>query len=311
MQQPIIIATDGSSLGNPGPGGWAWVATKDRWAAGGLPKATNQVAELFAVLAALRTIPTHIPVAFHVDSQYVLKTCTAWIPVWKENEWRKSDGKIIANLSLIQEIDRLLTKRRAPVTFTWVRGHNGHALNETADKLCTAASNAVRSGKPVTTGPGWNGNGSPALPGGHVNQGNPDRAAGRSKPANSVSGRQAQPTRGTAKPTTSRKKTDTSMTTGGPIRTRIKPVADPATRARERVIKQEDRFAGLTRPPRVRAQPGYTAPAPTPSPASNSTGKPGTPGKPGTVRQMSTEPRFCPACNGPINPVTYECRCSD
>jgi ribonuclease HI len=153
----IVVATDGSSLGNPGPAGWAWIVHRDCWAAGGLPRATNQAAELFAILAALRAIPLHVPIHIRTDSQYALKACSIWLAGWKANDWQRSNGQPVANITLMKELDRVLTARRVPATWEWVKGHSGNTMNEAADKRCTAAAKAVKDHLVVPTGPGWTG----------------------------------------------------------------------------------------------------------------------------------------------------------
>ena len=151
----IVAATDGSSMGNPGPSGWAWYVDQQRWAAGGMENSTNQQAELFAVLALLRAVPKDVPLLVRTDSQYTLKSCTEWMRGWKARGWRKADGKPVMNLGLMKELDAALAARTAKTSFEWVRGHRGDFLNEAADSRCTAASRAVRSRKPVDSGPGW------------------------------------------------------------------------------------------------------------------------------------------------------------
>lgn len=155
--QRIIVATDGSSLGNPGPAGWAWYASATSWQAGGIDRATNQAAELHAVMSALAAIPDSAPLHVRTDSQYALKACSQWMPRWKANQWRKADGKPVLNLPLLQRIDELLGARAHPVTWQWVRGHAGDPLNEAADARCTAAARAVRVRGVVRSGPGWPG----------------------------------------------------------------------------------------------------------------------------------------------------------
>jgi ribonuclease HI len=152
--------TDGSALKNPhGPAGWAWYVSETSWAAGGFAKASNQVAELHAILALLRAVPRDQRLLIRTDSDFAIKTLTSWMAGWKRAGWRKKDGQPPANLALVQELDRALAGR--PVRFEWVRGHSGDRGNEIADRLCTAASAAVRDGRPVATGPGWTG---PAVP---------------------------------------------------------------------------------------------------------------------------------------------------
>lgn len=153
---PLTVATDGSCLKNPGgASGWAWYVDKNCWAAGGIQSGTNQQAELMAIVAALRTIPGWLPLRVRTDSQYALNVATKWMAGWKARNWRKADGQPVMNLDLIQDLDRALTARSAPVTFEWVRGHRGDPMNEAADALCYAASTAVKRRQPVAAGPGW------------------------------------------------------------------------------------------------------------------------------------------------------------
>jgi ribonuclease HI len=155
----VIVYTDGSSFGNPGPSGWAWIVNENCWAAGGLGVSTNQRAELFAVLAALRAVPRDLPILIRTDSKYTLNSCTAWMRQWKARGWRKADGSPVQNLPLMKELDLALRDRQAPIRFEWVRGHSGDRLNEAADARCTAASRSVQRNSPVPSGPGWTGTG--------------------------------------------------------------------------------------------------------------------------------------------------------
>ena len=160
----VIAATDGSAINNPhGPAGWSWFIGEDCWAAGGFQQASNQVAEMFALLALLRAVPREYPLLVRTDSQFVINVCVKWMRGWKSRNWRKADGQPVANLALVQDIDRALSGRT--VKFQWVQGHSGDAMNEIADRLCTAASKAINTGQPITSGPGWTGfNPSPVIP---------------------------------------------------------------------------------------------------------------------------------------------------
>jgi ribonuclease HI len=154
----VVAATDGSAINNPhGPAGWAWFVSEDCWAAGGFTKASNQVAELFAVLALLRAVPREYEVLVRTDSQFTINVMTKWLPGWKRNGWKKADGGPVANLALIQDLDRASTGRT--VRYEWVRGHSGDPMNEIADRICGAASDALRRGREdqVVRGPGWTG----------------------------------------------------------------------------------------------------------------------------------------------------------
>lgn len=152
----IVVAADGSSLGNPGPAGWAWYVDEDCWAAGGWRNSTNNRGELTAVLNFLNCtarIPD-LQVLFLCDSQYVINSVTQWIPGWKRRGWRKSDGKPVMNVDLMMELDAALAGRQ--IEFQWVKGHAGHDLNEKADDLARAAALAYQNGTPVNSGPGLN-----------------------------------------------------------------------------------------------------------------------------------------------------------
>ena len=153
----ITAAVDGSSLGNPGPAGWAWVISEDCWDAGGWPSGTNNLGELNAVLellnataqAGLADEDLHIL----ADSQYAINVISKWSPGWKKRGWVKADKKPIKNLELIQEIDRAMQGRT--VTFEWVKGHAGHPLNERADDAARSCAEAYRDGRTIPTGPGF------------------------------------------------------------------------------------------------------------------------------------------------------------
>ncbi|MET9604252.1 RNase H family protein [Streptomyces sp. NPDC006512] len=153
MSERIIAACDGASKGNPGPAGWAWVIADSqghpqRWEAGPLGRATNNVGELTALQRLLEAILPGKAVEIRMDSQYAMKAVTQWLPGWKRNGWKTSGGKPVANRELVEEIDRLLTDR--DVTFLYVPAHreDGDHLNAIADQ---AASDAAVSQQPAGT----------------------------------------------------------------------------------------------------------------------------------------------------------------
>jgi ribonuclease HI len=150
----ITAAADGSALGNPGPAGWAWYVDDDCWAAGGWKHATNNQGELTAVLELFRaTAHLNDDLVIMCDSQYVINSVTKWMRGWKAKGWRKSDGKPVMNLQLLQELDSVLAGRR--YRFEWVKGHIGHVLNEAADIRARGAAEAYQRGAVVPGGPGW------------------------------------------------------------------------------------------------------------------------------------------------------------
>ena len=152
----ITAAADGSSLGNPGPAGWAWYVDEDTWDAGGWPQGTNNSGELTAILRLLEaTAETGDELHILADSQYAINVVSKWRLGWKKRGWTKADKKPIKNLELIQEIDRAMEGRR--VTFEWVKGHAGHRMNERADDLARACAEAYQAGRTPEPGPGFGG----------------------------------------------------------------------------------------------------------------------------------------------------------
>ena len=152
----ITAAADGSSLGNPGPAGWAWYVDEDTWDAGGWPKGTNNLGELTAILRLLQaTAETGEELHILADSQYAINVVSKWRLGWKKRGWTKADKKPIKNLELIQEIDRAMEGRR--VTFEWVKGHAGHRMNERADDLARGCAEAYQAGRTPEPGPGFGG----------------------------------------------------------------------------------------------------------------------------------------------------------
>ena len=152
----ITAAADGSSLGNPGPAGWAWYVDEDTWDAGGWPQGTNNLGELTAILRLLQaTAETGEELHILADSQYAINVVSKWRLGWKKRGWTKANKKPIKNLELIQEIDRAMEGRR--VTFEWVKGHAGHRMNERADDLARGCAEAYQAGRTPKPGPGFGG----------------------------------------------------------------------------------------------------------------------------------------------------------
>jgi len=135
----VEVFTDGACLGNPGPGGWAYIVRRDgseREGSGGEDHTTNNRMELTAVIEALRSLEGPSAVTLVADSEYVLKGINEWMAGWKRRGWRKSDKKPVLNADLWQTLDALLAAHE--VTVSWTRGHTGHAENERCDALASA-----------------------------------------------------------------------------------------------------------------------------------------------------------------------------
>lgn len=161
----ITAAVDGSSLSNPGPSGWAWVVDDDHWDAGGWPEGTNNLGELTAILELLKATEAaglaSEGLKILADSQYAINVITKWRHSWKKRAWTKADKQPIKNLEVIQEIDRIIEGR--DVSFEWVKGHAGHAMNEKADDLARGCAEAYKEGRTPAPGPRFSAHGASPL----------------------------------------------------------------------------------------------------------------------------------------------------
>ena len=130
--------TDGACKGNPGPGGWGVLMrsganTKELY--GGERETTNNRMELMAVIQGLQALKRPCEVHLYVDSLYVLKGMTEWLPGWKAKGWRTASKQPVKNVELWQRLDELVAAKGHSIDWRWVRGHNGDPGNERADEL--------------------------------------------------------------------------------------------------------------------------------------------------------------------------------
>ena len=133
----INIATDGACKGNPGPGGWGVaVFHGDEFSEtlrGGELDTTNNRMELQAFISAVAHIEANNwleldSITFHMDSNYVLKGVTEWLP-----GWQRKDFKGVKNVDLWRQV-ALFREVWYPCEFKWVKGHSGDPFNEMADE---------------------------------------------------------------------------------------------------------------------------------------------------------------------------------
>jgi ribonuclease HI len=147
-----LAFVDGSSLSNPGgPGGTGFVVVDrarpalrfggTRWERDGAYAVTNNRMELRAVLDALDGLAEGETVEIVSDSRYVIDALSKWIHGWRRKGWVTAAGEPVLNRDLIEEIDLIV--RRHTVRWSWVRGHDGHAVNEVVDGLAQAAARGV------------------------------------------------------------------------------------------------------------------------------------------------------------------------
>ena len=152
--QKVTIHTDGSCLGNPGPGGWAAILKLDdedyrKEFSGGYALTTNNRMEMLAVVEALLLLKNPCLVDLYTDSRYVCDSVSkGWLWGWVKKNWIKSDKKPVLNVDMWQRMLPLLKQHK--VTFHWLKGHAGHPENERCDIL--ARAQACRRDLPQDTG---------------------------------------------------------------------------------------------------------------------------------------------------------------
>ena len=137
----VEIYTDGSCLGNPGPGGWASVLIhpkKTKKMSGGFSRTTNNRMEMLAAIEALKALRFPCKVKLHTDSQYLQKGITQWLKGWKKKNWMTAAKTPVKNKDLWVELDKLMGVHQ--VKFVWVRGHAGNKWNEVCDKMAVEAA---------------------------------------------------------------------------------------------------------------------------------------------------------------------------
>ena len=135
----VVIYTDGACKGNPGPGGWgvllcALDGTRKELCGGELATTNNRM-EMMAVIQALTALKRPRAVTLHLDSQYVLKGITEWLPGWKAKGWKTASKQPVKNVDLWQRLDDLVANGGHRIDWRWVKGHAGDPDNERADAL--------------------------------------------------------------------------------------------------------------------------------------------------------------------------------
>ena len=144
----VEIYTDGAARGNPdGPGGYGAVilytasdgTLHKREYSQGYQKTTNNRMELMAAIAALEALIRPCQVDLYSDSSYLVNAFNQhWIESWEKKGWKRGKNEEVKN----QDLWKRLLAAAVPHTIQWhwVKGHNGHPLNERCDELATAAA---------------------------------------------------------------------------------------------------------------------------------------------------------------------------
>jgi ribonuclease HI len=151
MIKQITLYTDGSCLGNPGPGGYAAVLIYKQHRkelAQGYELTTNNRMELMAAIAGLQSLSEPCQVKLTTDSQYVRQGITQWIHGWKKKGWKTANREPVKNVDLWLLLDSEI--QRHDVEWFWVKGHSGHPENERCDELARNA--AMSNNRLVDTG---------------------------------------------------------------------------------------------------------------------------------------------------------------
>lgn len=148
----VEIFTDGSARGNPdGPGGYGCVLTftdskgqlHQKELSQGFIRTTNNRMELMAAIAGLEELLFPCDVDLYSDSKYLTDAFNAhWIDSWIRKGWKSSQKKPVKNIDLWKRL--LEAKKDHDVRFIWVKGHNGHEMNERCDELATKAADSDR-----------------------------------------------------------------------------------------------------------------------------------------------------------------------
>jgi len=135
------VYSDGACSGNPGPGGWGVIIIfpdgRREELSGYEPHTTNNRMELMGVLQGLSAVPSDTAVTVFSDSQYVVNGGRTWLDGWKRKGWKTAGKTEVMNRDLWESIDA--ERSRLRLSWEWIRGHNGHVLNERADTLARKA----------------------------------------------------------------------------------------------------------------------------------------------------------------------------
>ena len=142
----VDIYTDGACLGNPGPGGWAFIikynSGKIKEFSGSEKYTTNNKMELTAAIKAVEYFKKKIIINLYTDSKYLKDGITIWIKKWKLNGWKTSNKKKVKNSDLWKILEEGIKDHE--INWVWVKGHNENIFNEKADMLAKKAIESLQ-----------------------------------------------------------------------------------------------------------------------------------------------------------------------
>jgi ribonuclease HI len=140
----LLFYTDGSCIGNPGPGGWAFLYLNDAKviyeASGSELNTTNNRMEMMAAIEALSYAAknNYKNITVCTDSKYVMDGISSWITKWKSNSWKTAAKKPVKNMDLWKVLDSLNLSMN--VNWNWVKGHSEDLFNNRVDELANLAA---------------------------------------------------------------------------------------------------------------------------------------------------------------------------
>lgn len=141
MDKQVEIFTDGSCLGNPGPGGYAAILCyqqKEKIFSAGYRLTTNNRMELMAAIVALEALKRPCVVQMNTDSQYLRMGISQWLANWQRRGWLTADKKPVKNVDLWRRLEAAVSGHT--INWQWVKAHAGHPENERCDQLARAAA---------------------------------------------------------------------------------------------------------------------------------------------------------------------------
>ncbi len=158
--ETIRVYTDGACQGNPGPGGWGWAIDGGPFASGCEKASTNQRMEVWAAFDAVRTLvgsdeSRSQKVCVVSDSTYVVNCFNKhWYRGWMSRGWKNAAKQPVANQDLWKPFVDFYLAHITQITFEWVKGHSGNAMNDRVDELAVAAA-ASQLGRVLVDPTGW------------------------------------------------------------------------------------------------------------------------------------------------------------
>ena len=142
----VQLITDGACLGNPGPGGWAFVLRFGKFkkeGCGQVADTTNNRMEIQAAVEGLKELIEPCEVDITTDSEYLKNGITKWIQGWKRNGWLTASKEPVKNKDLWLLLDSFTTRHKT--NWHWTKGHAGHPDNNRCDELATAAARGTKA----------------------------------------------------------------------------------------------------------------------------------------------------------------------